>query len=190
MNHCLHIQLLSVKLLLEFIGPIDLFPIPSTQHSKVHHESDMIWFTAPSSSAFLKKLLSCRHLNIDQCENDSDKTGESTPGIGVWQDYADFILACRYAAWSPLAITWLQLLATTSLQGLSPSGITLELNWSQLHVVCRGGQSAAVIDLLARHCLLIPLWQMALAQLYKYHHQSGKVVSGKLVWKQHKGKDL
>ena len=33
--------------------------------------------------------------------------------------------------------------------------------------------------------LVIPLRQVALAQLYKYHHQSSNVTSGKLVWKQH-----
>ena len=34
--------------------------------------------------------------------------------------------------------------------------------------------------------LVIPLWQVALVQLYKYHDQSGKAASGKLAWKQHK----
>ena len=33
--------------------------------------------------------------------------------------------------------------------------------------------------------LVIPLRQVALAQLYKYHHQSGNAASGKLVWNQH-----
>ena len=37
--------------------------------------------------------------------------------------------------------------------GLSPSGIAPELNWSQLYVICRGGKSGKVIDLLARRCL-------------------------------------
>ena len=69
--------------------------------------------------------------------------------------------------------------------GLSPSGIAPELNWSQLYVICRGWQSGKVIDLLARRCLVIPLWQVALAQLYKSHHQSGNAASGNLVWKQH-----
>ena len=32
---------------------------------------------------------------------------------------------------------------------------------------------------------VIPERQVEFAQLYKYHHQSGKAVSGKLVWKQH-----
>ena len=32
---------------------------------------------------------------------------------------------------------------------------------------------------------VIPEQQVEFAQLYKYHHQSGKAVSGKLVWKQH-----
>ena len=34
--------------------------------------------------------------------------------------------------------------------------------------------------------LVIPLRQVALAQLNKYHHQSGNAASGKLVWNQHK----
>ena len=33
--------------------------------------------------------------------------------------------------------------------------------------------------------LVIPERQVALVQLYKYHHQSGKAVSSKLVWNQH-----
>ena len=33
--------------------------------------------------------------------------------------------------------------------------------------------------------LVIPLRQVALAQLNKYHHQSGNAASGKLVWNQH-----
>ena len=33
--------------------------------------------------------------------------------------------------------------------------------------------------------LVIPLRQVALAQLYKNHHQSGNAASGKLVWNQH-----
>ena len=37
--------------------------------------------------------------------------------------------------------------------GLSPSGITPELNSSQLYAIYRVGQSSRVIDLLARHCL-------------------------------------
>ena len=35
-------------------------------------------------------------------------------------------------------------------------------------------------------CLINPEWQMEFAQLYKYHHQSGKAASVKLVCKQHK----
>ena len=34
--------------------------------------------------------------------------------------------------------------------------------------------------------LVIPLRQVALAQLNKYHHQSGNAASSKLVWNQHK----
>ena len=68
---------------------------------------------------------------------------------------------------------------------LSPSGIALGI---QLSAICCGGQSGKVINLLAWRCLPLghPLWQVALPQLYKYHHQSGNATSGKLVWKQHK----
>ena len=38
--------------------------------------------------------------------------------------------------------------------------------------------------------LVIPLRQVALAQLNKYHHQSGNVASGKLVWNQHNSKEF
>ena len=52
--------------------------------------------------------------------------------------------------------------------------------------ICRGGQSGKVIrsvGMTLHACrLVIPL---ALAQLYKNHHQSGNAASGKLVWKQH-----
>ena len=34
--------------------------------------------------------------------------------------------------------------------------------------------------------LVIPEWQVTLAQLHKYHHQCGTLASSKLVWKQHK----
>ena len=38
--------------------------------------------------------------------------------------------------------------------------------------------------------VVIPLRQVALAQLNKYHHQSGNAMSGKLVWKQHTAADV
>ena len=37
----------------------------------------------------------------------------------------------------------------------------------------------------AAHRLVIPEWQVEIAKLYKYHHQSEKAANGKLVWKQH-----
>ena len=68
---------------------------------------------------------------------------------------------------------------------LTSSDIAHKLNRIQLSAICRGGQSGKVIDLLARRCLVIPLRQVTLAQLYKYHHQSSNGASGKLVSKQH-----
>ena len=67
-------------------------------------------------------------------------------------------------------------LSSNTALALSPSGIAPELNRIQLSAICRGGQSGKVIDLLAcTACrLVIPLPQMALAQLYKYHHQCGE----------------
>ena len=55
-------------------------------------------------------------------------------------------------AWSPLDVSWLQLLAATRF-GFSSSGIAPKLNRSQLYAICRCGQSGKVIDLLARRCL-------------------------------------
>ena len=37
----------------------------------------------------------------------------------------------------------------------------------------------------AAYRLVIPERQVEFARLYKYHHQSGKAMSSKLVWKQH-----
>ena len=74
--------------------------------------------------------------------------------------------------------------------GSSHSGISPELNWSQLYVICRCGQSGKVINLLASlviyigyYSLVITKQKMEFAQLYQYRHQTGKMASGKLVWK-------
>ena len=61
---------------------------------------------------------------------------------------------CRYAAWSSLAVSELQLSAATPLWPYHRrSGIAPELNRIQLSAICRGGQSGKVIDLLAWRCL-------------------------------------
>ena len=68
--------------------------------------------------------------------------------------YAGFRLACRsplcsYAAWSPFAVSELQLSAETPLWLYHRAAS----NRIQLSAICRGGQSGKVIALLARRCL-------------------------------------
>ena len=68
--------------------------------------------------------------------------------------YAGFRLACRlplcrYAPWSSLAVSELQLSAATPLWLYHRAA----LNRIQLFAICRGGQSGKVIDLLAWRCL-------------------------------------
>ena len=107
--------------------------------------------------------------------------------------YAGFRLTCRlphcrFAAWSSLAVSELQLSAATPLwlyhrAASLPSWI--EFNCLRSAVV--GKAARLSINWLDAACgLVIPLRQVALAQLYKYHHQRGNAASGKLVWKQHK----
>ena len=69
----------------------------------------------------------------------------------------------------------------------SPIGIGFKLNRSQLSAVATVGKAARLlIDWLdAAYRLVFPLRQVALSQLYKYHHQSSNAASGKLVLKQH-----
>ena len=78
----------------------------------------------------------------------------------MWQPdtNAGFRLACRlplcrYAAWSSLAVSELQLSAATPLWFFHRAAIAPELNRIQLSAICRGGQSGKVIDLLAWRCL-------------------------------------
>ena len=119
-----------------------------------------------------------------------------------------FIAFCPTSSWfkdslllAALSLTVLQLhrviipcclkvaaLSCSTALAFSPSGIASELNQIQQSVVCWFGQSGEVIDWLADapYCLVFPLRQVVLAQLYKYHPQSDNVASGKLVWKQHK----
>ena len=60
---------------------------------------------------------------------------------------------CRYAAWSSLAVSELQLSAATPLWLFTERQSLPELNRIQLSAICRGGQSGKVIDLLAWRCL-------------------------------------
>ena len=66
---------------------------------------------------------------------------------------------------------------------------TLKLKRTQLSAVyCCGQSSGLPINWLdAVYHLVFSLWQVVLAELYKYHHQSGNAASSKLVWKQHIG---
>ena len=67
--------------------------------------------------------------------------------------------------WAALLSSWIEL----NCQWYAAVGKTggLSINWQD-----------------AAYCLVFHLWQIALSQLYKYHHQSGNVMSSKLVWKQ------
>ena len=117
--------------------------------------------------------------------------GKNSCWKSVMRPNACFRLACRsplcrYGAWSSLAVSELQLSAATPLwlyhrAASLPSWI--EFNCLRSAVGKAGRLSIYWQDAACR--LVIPLRQVALAQLYKYHHQSGNAASGKLVWKQH-----
>ena len=96
---------------------------------------------------------------------------------------------CRYAAWSSLAVSELQLSAATPLW-LYHRAASLPscIEFNGLRSAAVGKAARLSIYWLDAACrLVISLRQVALAQLYKNHHQSGNAASGKLVWKQHKG---
>ena len=137
---------------------------------------------------YLNRLLSA--ISIHMCGSQSSS---------VVQDYIDFChalvtssqswlgvrikLVSDQPATHRIAVLELQLSVATPLWLFR---LALKLNRSQLSVVCHCGQSGEVIDWLdAAHRLVLPLRQVAIAQLYKNHHQSGNAASGKLVWKQH-----
>ena len=95
---------------------------------------------------------------------------------------------CRYVAWSSLAVSELQLSAATPLW-LYHRAASLQswIEFNCLRSAAVGKAARLSIYWLDAACrLVIPLRQMALAQLNKYHHQSGNAASGKLVWNQHK----
>ena len=94
---------------------------------------------------------------------------------------------CRYAAWSSLAVSELQLSAATPLW-LYHRAASLQswIEFNCLRYAAVGKAARLSIYWLDAAChLVIPLRQVALAQLNKYHHQSGNAASGKLVWNQH-----
>ena len=72
--------------------------------------------------------------------------------------YAGFRLTCHlphcsYAAWSSLAVFRVAALSGKAALAFHRAAIAPELNRIQLSVICRGGQSGKVIDLLAWRCL-------------------------------------
>ena len=97
------------------------------------------------------------------------------PQIWYWKSwssakwYAGFRLACpwRYIEWSPLAVSWLQLSAATPLWLITKRHRSQTEWWTKTARLSIYWQDTACR-------LVIPLWQVALAQLYKYHHQSGE----------------
>ena len=105
---------------------------------------------------------------------------------------AGFRLACRsplccYAPWSSLAVSELQLSVGMQLW-LYHRAASLQswIEFNCLRSAAVGKAARLSIYWQDAACrLVIPLRQVALAQLYKYHHQSGNAASGKLVWKQH-----
>ena len=94
---------------------------------------------------------------------------------------------CRYAAWSSLAVSELQLSAATPLWLYHrAASLPSWIEFNCLRSAAVGKAARLSINWLDAACrLLIPLRQVALAQLYKSHHQSGNAASGKLVWNQH-----
>ena len=104
----------------------------------------------------------------------------------VAEPNAGFRPACRYMVWSLLAVSWLQLSGHAALAYRRAASLPswIEFNCMRSSAV---GKADGVIHLLARRAcrLVIPLRQVVLAQLYKYHQQGGKPASSKLVWKQH-----
>ena len=106
---------------------------------------------------------------------------------------AGFRLACRlplcsYAAWSSLAVSELQLSAATPLWLYHrAASLPSWIKFNCLRSAAVGKAARLSIYWLDAACrLVIPLRQVALVQLNKYHHQSGNAASGKLVWNQHK----
>ena len=89
--------------------------------------------------------------------------------------YAAFILAWRFALRMPLVVSWC---------GVAAMAYHRAASWFQFNCL-RSATLGNVVRLLIywqdAACLVIPEQQVEFAQLYKYHHQSGKATSGKLV---------
>ena len=143
----------------------------------------------------LKPLNLYTHFCMQYCSVQARKSKQSknhSSANSSASSNAGFRLACRlplcrYAAWSSLAVSELQLSAATPLwlyhrAASLPSCI--EFNCLRSAAVGKAARlSIYWLDAACR--LVIPLRQVALAQLDKYHHQSGNAASGKLVWNQH-----
>ena len=99
---------------------------------------------------------------------------------------SDLLAARRFAAWSSLAVSELQLSAATPLwlyHWVASLPSWIEFNCLRSAAVGKAARlSSNWLDAACR--LVIPLRQVALAQLYNIII---KAASGKLGWKQHKG---
>ena len=100
--------------------------------------------------------------------------------LPVVNGYAGFRLPCRsplccYATWSSLAVSELQLSAATPLWLHRAASLPSWIEFNCLRSAAVGKAARLSIFWLATACrFVIPLQQVALAQMNKYHHQSGK----------------
>ena len=113
--------------------------------------------------------------------------------LGTLMLVSDYLAVRRFAAMRVIIACCFRVTALSghAALALSPGGIALELNRIQLSAIdlprwAKRQGYRSIYWQKATCRLVIPLRQVALAQLYKYHHQSGNAASGKLVWKQHK----
>ena len=133
----------------------------------------IFFFLAACNAFFMWTYITCRFITLCLQYMANSNTG--------------FRLACRYTAWSSLAVSELQLSAATPLW-LYHRAASLQswIEFNCLRSAAVGKAARLLIFWLDAACrLVIALQQVGLAQLYKTHHQSGNAASGKLVWKQH-----
>ena len=124
----------------------------------------------------LLRLLKVRCTHPDSCDR---------PNAGF--RLACRLPLCRYAAWSSLAVSELQLSVATPLWLYHrAASLPSWIEFNCLRSAAVGKVARLSIYWLDAACrLVVPLRQVALAPLNKYHHQSGNAASGKLVWNQH-----
>ena len=97
---------------------------------------------------------------------------------------AGFGLACHLPLCCVITICCFKVVALSGkvTLALSPSGIAPKYNRIQLWSGALGKTMGTLIDWQdTAYCLVFPLRQVELAQLYKYDHQSGNAGSSKLV---------